>query len=189
MVGPPGSPFIARARELSQECKLWRGRESEQGYAFRVAGLPRSPDIYAPLRAPHHTVTRQAIEGDLRGHQWRPGEAHLAHGGVLYLQDLNEFRSDVLEAVAAVWKAGKTSYSSQRLRGLESDQPKPDERNLLTVPAVFTLVMATGPCPCGYRGVEGKSCACQDRQIEHYHARVALLTADAEREEHRAVTP
>jgi magnesium chelatase family protein len=187
LVGPPGSPFIERAREISRECRLWQGRESEQGYAWKVAGVPRAPDVFAPLRAPHHTVSRQAVEGKLDGHRWQPGEVHLAHGGVLYLDQAPEFRMDVLEILRAIWTLGRTSYLSRRRKCLAGDEPEPSERNHLYVPAVFTLVMSAAPCPCGGRGVEGKSCRCQDRQVDRWFERIRGLTEGAERENLSAV--
>lgn len=183
LVGPPGSPFIETARQLSRECQLWKGRESEQGYAYRVAGLPRAADLFAPLRAPHHTVSRHGMEGALRGHQWIPGEVHLAHGGVLYLDQAPEFRADVLELVRSVWTRGRTSYASRRNKALAGDEPSSEERNVLSVPAVFSLVMSATPCPCGWRGVEGKSCVCQDRQVERWFERIRVLCEGAERPE------
>lgn len=183
LVGPPGSPFIARARDVLRDCKLWKGRESEQGYVYRVAGLPRAKDIDAPMRAPHHSIAgRHYIEGKLEGHMWKPGEAHLAHGGVLYLEHVAEFRYDVLDAVAGVWKSGYTRHSSKRRRALPKDESTP-ERCELTVPAVFSLVMATHPCPCGWRGSQGQACTCQDRQVERWMERIAVLSEGAEREE------
>jgi magnesium chelatase family protein len=183
LVGPPGSPFIARARDLSRECKLWRGREAEQGYVYRVAGVPRAKDIDAPLRAPHHTIAgRHFIEGKLEGHMWRPGEVHLAHGGVLYLEHVAEFRFDVLDAVWSTWQSGYTRHSSQRRRALSTDKTAPARCELI-VPAVFTLVMATHPCPCGWRGALGQTCTCQDRQVERWNERIAAISEGAEREE------
>lgn len=183
LVGPPGSQPIARARDLSRECRLWKGRESEQGYVYRTAGVPRSRDIDAPLRAPHYTLQdRSLVEGKLEGHMWKPGEVHLAHGGVLYLQDVAEFRFDVLDAVWSAWQTGYTRHSSTRRRGIAGDRTPPT-RCELTVPAVFSLVMSTQPCPCGWRGVLGKTCTCQDRQVERWWERIARLTEGAEREE------
>jgi magnesium chelatase family protein len=178
-VGPPGAGAIVKARELTATCQHWRGREAEQGFAYRVAGVPIGSAMFSPLRAPHHTVSRAAMEGLQRGHIWRPGEVHLAHGGVLFLDLVSEFKLDVLVAVASAWQEGYTHHASRTVEGVQGAAAH--ELNHLYVPTYFSLVMATTPCPCGWRGVAGHECKCTERSVERWFERIRVLSEGAER--------
>jgi magnesium chelatase family protein len=178
-VGPPGCGSIPTAHELARQCTLWQGREAEQSYVYRIAGvqLPAhevNRSIPASgFRAPHYTVNAPQMEGTMRGHLWRPGELHLAHGGVLHLEMVNEFLPSVLRTIAEAWEKGWTMHVSR--------SEWCTTNNHLAVPCYFTLSMYTTPCPCGWRGVEGRECRCTERQVESWHARSRALTDGAER--------
>ncbi len=90
----------------------------------------------------------------------RPGEASLAHRGVLFLDELTEFRRDAIEALRQPLEDG-VAWSSTRASGS------------VTFPARFTLVAAANPCPCGFRGDPVRGCACRDDQRARYRAKLS----------------
>jgi magnesium chelatase family protein len=119
-----------------------------------AAGVLREGLLIArPYRAPHHSASLPALVGG--GAIPRPGEVSLAHNGVLFLDELPEFRRPVLEALRQPLEEGAISLS--RLRGT------------LRLPARFQLVAAMNPCPCG----GGRGCACTPFQIRAYSHRVS----------------
>ena len=164
LIGNPGAGRTLAARELTKTCRLWHGQDGQRLYAFRVAGLEPPTVMTAGIRAPHHSVSEAGLFGVLRDHQWRPGELALAHGGVLLLDEAPEFRVGTLERVARVWKARHISLMSRT--------------STLTVPAVFDLVMASNPCPCGWKGHSRQRCVCTDAQVERYLRPVRLAAGD-----------
>jgi len=110
-----------------------------------------------PFRAPHHTVSYAAMVGG--GANIQPGEISLAHNGVLFLDELTEFKRDVLESLRQPLEDRTISIS--RVRGN------------LTFPAAFTLLAATNPCPCGYYGDTTRQCRCTPPQITRYLGRLS----------------
>ncbi|HEX6694436.1 MAG TPA: YifB family Mg chelatase-like AAA ATPase [Longimicrobiales bacterium] len=161
MVGPPGSGKSMLARRLPGILPpLSRAESIEVTKVYSVAGRLRprqSLVLDRPFRAPHHTVSDAAMVGG--GALARPGEVTLAHRGVLFLDELPEFRRNVLEALR---------------------QPLEDEvvvvgraRGVLTYPASFMLVAAMNPCPCGYYGSGTTQCICSPLQVQRYVARVS----------------
>ena len=110
-----------------------------------------------PFRAPHHTVSTQALVGG--GPRVRPGEASLAHRGILMLDEALEFRSDALDALRQPLEAGQVTIA--RVDGA------------LALPARFTLLMAFNPCPCGWRGTRRRQCRCDDGQARRYAGRLS----------------
>src|SRR5574342_631700 len=125
-----------------------------------VAGvLPLGESLVArrPFRAPHHTISDAGLIGG--GSTPRPGEVSLAHGGVLFLDELPEFRRNVLEVLRQPLEDGVVTLS----RAVVS----------LTFPARFMLAAAMNPCPCGYYGDALHSCRCAAVDVERYRARVS----------------
>jgi magnesium chelatase family protein len=110
-----------------------------------------------PFRAPHHTISDAGLIGG--GNVPRPGEASLAHNGVLFLDELTEFRRNVLEVLRQPLEDGEVTIS----RATRS----------LTYPARFVLAAAMNPCPCGFLGDPRRACACTPRMIRRYRAKVS----------------
>ena len=110
-----------------------------------------------PFRAPHHTVSTQALVGG--GPRIRPGEASLAHRGALFLDEALQFRADALDALRGPIDAGAVTIA--RVDGV------------LALPARFMLIAAYNPCPCGWFGVEGRDCRCEDGARRRYQARLS----------------
>jgi magnesium chelatase family protein len=121
------------------------------------AGLPGGK----PFRAPHHTISAAGLIGG--GSPPRPGEATLAHRGVLFLDELCEFRRDALEALRAPLEAGEVVIS--RAGGQRS------------LPCRFMLVAAANPCPCG-RGEADPDCSCAPRDVQRYQGKLSGALAD-----------
>jgi magnesium chelatase family protein len=122
---------------------------------YSVAGLlgPRPRVVSTrPFRAPHHTASRISLVGG--GIQPRPGEISLAQHGVLYLDELGEFPRSTLEVLRQPLEEGSVTIA--RAAGT------------LTFPARFTLVASMNPCPCGFRGVRGSDCRCDDVTVQKY---------------------
>jgi len=110
-----------------------------------------------PFRAPHHTCSHAALVGG--GTPVRPGEVTLAHGGVLFLDELPEFRRDVLEALRPTMESGVAEVVRVRER--------------VRMPAAPLVVAAMNPCPCGYLGDDKRICRCTPDQVRRYRARVS----------------
>ncbi|MGB5695087.1 MAG: ATP-binding protein, partial [Polyangiales bacterium] len=124
------------------------------------AGL-RSPRILTgrqrPFRAPHHTASAAAIVGG--GEPIRAGELTLAHRGVLFLDELPEFRRDAIETLRTTMEEGQVVISRARQR--------------VRLPAEPMVVAAMNPCPCGYHGDPTRFCRCGGIQIARYRNRVS----------------
>jgi magnesium chelatase family protein len=110
-----------------------------------------------PLRAPHHTISDAGLIGG--GSYPRPGEVSLAHHGVLFLDELPEFRKNVLEVLRQPMEDGAVTLSRAAMS--------------LTFPARFMLAAAMNPCPCGHHGDTTRSCICVPEAIQRYRSRVS----------------
>src|SRR5206468_13060296 len=109
-----------------------------------------------PFRAPHHSASLPALIGG--GAVPRPGEASLAHLGILFLDELPEFRRDTLEALRQPLEEGVVSVVRARAH--------------LLFPARFSLLAAMNPCPCGHLGDPRYECRCSPPLVERYRGRV-----------------
>jgi magnesium chelatase family protein len=127
---------------------------------YSVAGQlkPDQPMVVArPFRSPHHTISDAGLIGG--GQYPRPGEVSLAHRGVLFLDELPEFKKHVLEVLRQPLEDGNVTISRAAVS--------------LSYPADFMLVAAMNPCPCGYLGDERHPCICTPSQIQRYRSRLS----------------
>src|SRR2546427_4115530 len=125
-----------------------------------VAGLLRPGQALLsvrPFRAPHHSISDAGLIGG--GTVPRPGEVSLAHNGVLFLDELPEYRRNVLESLRQPLEEGTISITRVSAA--------------LTYPARVMLVAAMNPCPCGFLGDRIRPCGCNSHQIQRYRARVS----------------
>jgi magnesium chelatase family protein len=161
MIGPPGSGKTMLARRLPSILPQMSFDESiETTKIHSVMGLLRhgQPLIATrPYRSPHHTISDAGLIGG--GQVPKPGEVSLSHNGVLFLDELPEFKRNVLEALRQPLEDGHVTIS----RALTS----------LTYPASLMLVAAMNPCKCGFHGDPLHQCLCTPHQIQTYRARVS----------------
>ena len=122
-----------------------------------AAGLSRGLVTRRPFRAPHHAISFAGLTGG--GHRLRPGEISLASHGVLYLDELPEFRRDALEALRQPLEEG--SITVVRVHGA------------VTFPAAFSLVASMNPCGCGHYGDGTDRCRCTELEVRRYRARLS----------------
>ncbi|MDR2946201.1 MAG: YifB family Mg chelatase-like AAA ATPase [Candidatus Adiutrix sp.] len=160
-IGPPGSGKTMMAQRLPSilpPLGFEEALETTKIYSA-VGRSPLNQPLVAarPFRSPHHTISDVGLIGG--GHYPRPGEVSLAHNGVLFLDELPEFKKTVLEVLRQPLEDGRVSIA----RASSS----------LTFPARFMLVAAMNPCPCGYLGDPKKSCQCQSREVQKYRAHVS----------------
>jgi magnesium chelatase family protein len=160
MIGPPGAGKTMLARRLPTIMPDMTFEEAlETTRIYSVAGLLRNQALIniRPFRSPHHTISDIALIGG--GQIPKPGEVSLAHNGVLFLDELPEFKRNVLEVLRQPLENGEVTVS----RAVAS----------LTFPARFTLVTAMNPCPCGFFGDSRHQCTCTPGMIQRYRSKVS----------------
>jgi magnesium chelatase family protein len=157
--GPPGSGKTMLARRLAGILPPLTPEEALETTAIHSAGGARLDALITerPFRSPHHTASEAALVGG--GSIPRPGEVSLAHNGVLFLDELPEFRRHVLEALRQPLEDREITVA--RVRGR------------IRLPARFQLVAAMNPCPCGGRGDPRRGCACPPGRFQTYQARIS----------------
>ena len=160
MVGPPGTGKTLLANALPGLLPRLAESQSLQVAAIRsVAGSPVDSTQWGlpPFRAPHHGASSVAIVGG--GRSLQPGEVTLAHAGVLFLDELTEFKRHVLESLREPLEAGQVTISRADYR--------------VTFPSAFQLVCAMNPCPCGYFGDSQRQCTCTPERIARYLEKIS----------------
>ncbi|HAK88978.1 MAG: hypothetical protein A2077_07200 [Nitrospirae bacterium GWC2_46_6] len=161
MVGPPGSGKTMLSKRLSTILPPMTFEEAlDTTKIHSVAGLLKNGQsllAIRPFQSPHHTISDVALIGG--GQTPRPGEVSLAHHGILFLDELPEFKRNVLEVLRQPMENGLVTVS----RAVAS----------VTYPAQFVLVAAMNPCPCGYLGDSRHQCTCTPRMINRYRSRVS----------------
>ncbi len=159
-IGPPGTGKTMLAQRLPGLLPPMTDLESLESAAILSlsgSGFRAGDWGVRPFRSPHHTISGAALVGG--GSVPRPGEASLAHCGVLFLDELGEFRRDVLETLREPLESGRVSIS-RAARQAE-------------FPAAFQLIAAMNPCPCGYSGDPSGRCRCQADDISRYRHRLS----------------
>jgi magnesium chelatase family protein len=161
MIGPPGAGKTMLAQRLCTILPNLTFVESlETSKVYSVMGLmPKGKGLLTtrPFRAPHHTISDAGLIGG--GQTPKPGEVSLSHNGILFLDEMPEFKKSVLEVLRQPMENGLVTISRAN--------------STVTYPANFILVGAMNPCPCGFFGDPKRECTCSYREIQRYRARIS----------------
>lgn len=161
MVGAPGCGKTMLARRLVTILPPMTEEEAlEVTKIYSIVGmLPETESIMLerPFRSPHHSVSASALLGG--GPYPRPGEVTLSHNGVLFLDELPEFKRYTLEMLRQPLEDGEVNISRVRAA--------------LTFPSKFILCAAQNPCPCGYLGDKEHRCSCKQKEIDNYRRKIS----------------
>ena len=161
LIGPPGSGKSMLSKRLPSILPDMTWKESlEVSQIYSVMGMLSSKNPLVtrrPFRSPHHTVSNAGLVGG--GSNPKPGEISLAHKGVLFLDELPEFRKDSLDLMRQPLEDGKVTIS--RVSGST------------TYPAEFMMVCAMNPCKCGWYGDPSGRCKCSQQSVENYQSRIS----------------
>ena len=161
LIGPPGSGKSMLSKRLPSILPDMTWSESlavTQIYSVMGMLSAKSPLVTErPFRSPHHTVSNAGLAGG--GTNPKPGEISLAHNGVLFLDELPEFRKDTLDLMRQPLEDGKVTVS--RASGS------------VAYPAAFMLVCAMNPCKCGWYGDPSGKCTCSEQTVQNYRSRIS----------------
>ena len=160
MCGPPGSGKTMLARRMPTILPRLEFQEAlEVTKIYSVLGLLKEGQLVSdrPFRSPHHTISDAGLVGG--GPLARPGELSMAHHGVLFLDELPEFRKNVLEVLRQPLEEGVVRLARASLN--------------VEYPCQLMLMAAMNPCQCGYYNVVGRVCDCKPNRVADYHARIS----------------
>lgn len=160
MSGSPGAGKTMLAQALVSILPPLAMHEAiEVMQVYSAAGVANGSvfSMARPFRAPHHSASPASIIGG--GANPRPGEISLAHRGILFLDELPEFRRDLLESLRQPLENGDVCVARAK--------------SVLKFPARFTLVAAMNPCPCGYYGDDEKACRCGAHEVARYQRKLS----------------
>lgn len=160
MIGPPGAGKTLMARALPTILPPMTESESlEVTRIFSIAGLLADGRLIRDrvVRSPHSSISDVAMVGGTSS--LRPGEVTLAHQGVLFLDELAEFRKSVLEMLRTPLSEGSITISRSM--------------GTITYPARFLFIGATNPCPCGFLGDSARECSCTEQKVRHYRSKLS----------------
>lgn len=161
MIGPPGSGKTMLAKRIPTilpDLTLDEALETTKIHSVAGLLLPgQSMIANRPFRSPHHIISDAGLIGG--GKYPRPGEVSLSHHGVLFLDELPEFKKNVLELMRQPLEDRQVTISRAAMS--------------ITYPANFMLAAAMNPCPCGYASDPGKECTCNPPQIQRYLSRIS----------------
>ncbi|NKB34739.1 MAG: YifB family Mg chelatase-like AAA ATPase [Pseudomonadales bacterium] len=155
LLGPPGSGKTLLAHSILSLLPLLENEEAIEVAAIRsVVNQTVNQEHWRvpPMRAPHHTTTGVALVGG--GNKASPGEISLAHRGILFLDELAEFKAGVLDSLREPLESGEITVSRANYQ--------------VNFPAKFQLIAAMNPCPCGHATNEHQNCSCSSQQIKKY---------------------
>jgi len=161
MIGPPGSGKTMLARRIPSILPRMSFDEAiETTKIYSIMGLLERESaliVHRPFRSPHHTISDVGLIGG--GNTPRPGEVSMSHNGVLFLDELPEFKKHVLEVLRQPMEDGRVTIS----RALMS----------ITYPSRFMLVAALNPCRCGFSGDPVHACSCTPNDVNRYRSRIS----------------
>ena len=160
IIGPPGagkSMIAKRIPSILPYPEMDEFLEILNIYSVEGSGLLKKAGLLRPVRSPHHTISDVGLLGG--GAIPGPGEISLAHNGILFLDELPEFKRSALEVLRQPMEDGEVTISRSAGK--------------VTLPSRFMLVAAMNPCPCGYLGDQNNNCHCSMPQIQKYRSKIS----------------
>ncbi len=161
MIGPPGAGKTMLAKRIPSILPAMTFEEALE--VTKICSIAGTLDVkkalinYRPFRSPHHTISDAGLIGG--GQIPKPGEVTLSHNGVLFLDEMPEFKKNVLEVLRQPLEDGKVTISRAAIS--------------LTYPANFMLIAAMNPCPCGFYTDPKHDCTCSPQKIQRYRSKVS----------------